>query len=174
MTRKISFPELQCSQCEYHQTMGHGLLETRYCGGFPKRKKPKRFSKSDPKFKAPKWCPRRVWPPVCRIYSFANEQCQELDILTRNRFDPKHDQYISAFESRYKLRLETTLPMKAKEFLEAVEYGDAADFMIETDLQPGDVIEIDDGLKPYCFYCWSWARVIPIYRFDRTLVKKEN
>ena len=174
MARKISFPELQCPQCEYHQTVANGLLGTRYCGGFPKRKRPKRFSKSDPKLKAPKWCPRRVWPPVYRIYGFVDEQSCEMDIPTRNRFDPKRDQYVFVFESRYKLRLETTLPMKAGEFVETVKHGDADDLMMATDLQLGEVIEIDDGLKPYYFYCWSWSKVIPICRFNRALVKKEN
>ena len=172
MAKKNLFPELQCSQCEHLQTMGNIICETRYCGGFPKRKKPKRFSNSDPKFKAPKWCPRRLWPPVCRVYGLADEESQGLDIFTRNRFNPKRDQYISVFENRYKLRLETTLSMKAREFVEAVKHGNADEFMMKAYLQLGDVIEIDDGMKPYCFYYWSWSEVIPICRFNRTLVRK--
>lgn len=172
MPRRYPFPEPGCAECQYHQLVGEGLFQTRYCGGFPNRKRPKRFSKSDPRYKAPKWCPRRVCPPVYRIYSFADEQSWEMDILARNHFDPKRNQYISVFENHYKLRLETTLPMKAREFVEAVKRGNADEFMIEADLQLGDVIELNDGLKPYYFYYWSWSQLIPVLSFDRTRVQK--
>ena len=81
MPKKYSFPELGCSSCEHLQKVGSGLCETRYCGGFPKRRNPKRFQASDPKIKAPQWCPRRLPTPVCRIYGFADEQSRFMDTL---------------------------------------------------------------------------------------------
>ena len=104
MPKKYSFPELGCSSCEHLQRVGGVLCETRYCGGFPKKKKPRRFRSSDPKYKAPKWCPRRLPTPVCRIYGFADEQSRSIEILS------------------------------------------------EHDIGLGEVVEIDDGLKPYYFY----------------------
>lgn len=168
MLKKVSFPELKCSGCEYLQCVGSGLIVTRYCKGFPKRRKPKRFSASDPKAKAPKWCPRRIWPPVCRIYGFADEQSRDMDLLTREYFDPQRNQYISVSAWHYRPRLETTVSMKAGDLFNRVKHGDADDFFTETGLQLGEIVEIDDGLTPYYFYCWSWSRLIPVFHFDRS------
>ena len=156
MAKRYSFPEPACMECRHHQYLGNGLSRSRYCGGFPKRKSPKRFRSSDPQRKAPKWCPRRLSPPVCRVYGFANERSQAMDILSRNRFNPKKERYISVASSHYKLLLEKPLGMKAKAFYEAAETG----------------VEIDDGLKPYYFYFLSWSRVVPVYSFDLARVQK--
>lgn len=172
MPRRYSFPEPGCAECQYHQLVGEGLFQTRYCGGFPNRKRPKRFSKSDPRYKAPKWCPRRLRPSVCRIYSFADEQSREMDELTRCMYRPRRDRYISVSEGHYTLRHEMTLPMKANDFFKMFIWGDTSDFLMESDLQLGDIIEVDDGLKPYYFYCWNWSRLVPVCRFDRTRVQK--
>jgi len=65
-----------------------------------------------------------------------------------------------------------TLPMKANDFFKMFIWGDTSDFLMESDLQLGDIIEVDDGLKPYYFYCWNWSRLVPVCRFDRTRVQK--
>ena len=44
-----------CAECTFLTCQGF----ERYCGGFPEKRKPKRFWKTDPQWKAPKWCPRR-------------------------------------------------------------------------------------------------------------------
>ena len=59
MAKKYSFPEPGCGSCQHLQYAGNSVLGTRYCGGFPKKRAPRRFWASDPKIKAPKWCPRR-------------------------------------------------------------------------------------------------------------------
>ena len=172
MAKKYSFPELKCRDCECFQQVGNIAFGTRYCNGFPKKRKPKRFSSSDPKYKAPKWCPRRLSPSVCRVYGFANEYSRTLDMITREHFDSKRDRYISVSEWRYLLRFETTTSANAKAFFEAVQCGDMDDLLEKADIQPGEVIEIDDGLKPYCFYCMSWSRMVPVFSFDRSRVQK--
>ena len=172
MAKKYSFPEMQCSSCPDLQHLGNELWGTRYCKGFPKGKKPKRFKSSDPKYKAPKWCPRRISPPVCRIYGFANEQCRELDILPRNRFDRKRDQYIYLSSSHYKLRLEKTLGINAKTFFDRSKHSGLDDFLVETDLSLGEVVEIDDGLRPYYFYHLSWSVFVPVSLFERSNCRK--
>ena len=56
----MKFYDTTCQECPFHQTAGsYTLSTTRYCSGFPGRK-PKRFPRSAPKFKPPKWCPRRL------------------------------------------------------------------------------------------------------------------
>lgn len=172
MAKKYSFPEPSCRNCQYFQEQGLPFCSDRYCKGFSQKRKPKRFRSSDPKFKAPKWCPRRLTPPVCRVYGFANEESRGMDIFTRRRFDPKKDRYISVSSSRYKLLLETPLGMKAKAFYEAVETGDVYDILPVDVLEPGIVVEIDDGLKPYYFYFLSWSRAVPVYSFDLARVQK--
>lgn len=172
MAKKYSFPEMQCSSCPDLQRAGGELWGTRYCGGFPKKRKPKRFRSSDPKYKAPKWCPRRLPTPVCRVYGFASEQSEAMDILTRELFDPKRDQYISPSAHHYKLRHEEPLGLNAKNFYERVGHGDMDDFLMEADISPGEIVEIDDGLRPYCFYCLSWARFVPAPSFDPSDVQK--
>ena len=172
MSKKYSFPELKCYECEHLQSAGSGLCGTRYCGGFPKRRKPKRFSSSDPQFKAPKWCPRRLKPPVCRIYGFADEKSRFMDVLVRERFDPRWDQYISVQESHYSLRLEKPFSMNARTFFEEAMRGGAYEILSDADIALGEVVEIDDGLKPYFCYIMSWSKVVPMSHFDRSRVQK--
>ena len=126
MPKKYSFLELGCSSCEHLQRIGGVLCETRYCGGFPKKKKPRRFRSSDPKYKAPKWRPRRLPTPVCRIYGFADEQSRSIEILS------------------------------------------------EHDIGLGEVVEIDDGLKPYYFYYLNWSKVVPVSYFNLNGIQKGN
>lgn len=172
MARRYSFPEPGCSECEHFQRMGNILCETRYCGGFPKRRKPKRFSSSDPKYKAPKWCPRRLSPLVCRIYGFADARSEFMENTFREEFAAGKNPYICPQEWHYKLRLELPWEMKARNFFKQASHGGAYELLSEIDVQLGEVIEIDDGLKPYCFYYLDWSTVVPVALFDRTKVQK--
>jgi len=94
-----------------------------------------------------------------------------MDGLTRALYSRKRG-YISVSEWHYTLRLEMALPMKAKDLFKMFLWGDTGEFLENSDLRLGDIIEIDDGLKPYYFYCWSWSRLIPVYNFDRSKVQK--
>lgn len=95
-----------------------------------------------------------------------------MDFLTRERFDPKHDQYIYLSSHHYKLRLETSLGINARTFYERVSHGDLDDFLMEADLSLGEVVEINDGLHPYFFYCLSWSRFVPAPTFDPSIAQK--
>ena len=166
MANKYSFPEMQCSSCPDLQYPENELWATRYCKGFPRKKKPKRFKSSDPKYKVPKWCPRRISPPVCQIYGFADERARDMDMLTRSGFDRKRDKYIYPLTSHYKLRLEIPLGINAKTFYTRSRCGEMEDFLVETDLSLGEIVEIDDGLRPYYFYYWSWSEFVPAPLFN--------
>lgn len=172
MAQKDSFPELKCYECQFLYRAGNPLFGTRYCSGFPKKKKSKRFRSSDPKYKAPKWCPRRLPSPVCRIYGFADTRSEWMDMLMREQFNPQKERSILPPAYRYKLRLEIPLGMKAKTFFEAVQYGDVDDVLPDARIQMGEVMEIDDGLRPYYFYYFNWSKVIPVFSFDRSRVQK--
>lgn len=54
MAKKFTFSTPSCLNCQYRLIVGGSVSETRYCTGFEK-KKPRRFRKSDPRIKPPKW-----------------------------------------------------------------------------------------------------------------------
>lgn len=174
--QKYTFPGPVCPGCQYHQLVGC----TRYCNGFPKKRKSKRFRSSDPKYKPPKWCPRRISPPVCRIYGFVNSEAAVTDwLLNRESAAAESGNEQSAYYSvsphRYKLRLELPLGLTAKQFYEAMQ-SDASTCItskISSHVEYGEVIEIDDGLKPYYFY-YTTFRVIPLFYFDRAKVQPSD
>ena len=70
MNKPRSFSEPGCVGCEAH--LDFGL--SRYCAGFKNKKRRKAFRKSDPAYKAPKWCPKRKDPCEYRIYRYADER----------------------------------------------------------------------------------------------------
>ncbi len=170
--QKCTFPGQNCPSCPYHETVG----VTRYCSGFPKKRKARRFRKSDPKYKPPKWCPRRISPPVCRVYGFKDRESElsawllNQDMTSGKGIGQKVSPTVLAYH--YKLRLELPLAMTAKQFYEAMQFEAdtcAAD-EVRNQVEYGEVIEIDDGLKPYYFYFTSF-RVIPLPYFDRSRVQ---
>lgn len=174
---KYTFPEPPCPGCQHHQLVGC----TRYCNGLPKKRRPRRFRKSDPKLKVPRWCPQRISPPVCRIYGYVNEDAAITDWLLNREAaaawgGKEQDAYRSVSERHYKLRLELPLGLTAKQFYDAMEYeanncvSTCAVSDIRSQAEYGEVIEIDDGLKPYYFY-YTTARVIPLAYFDRSRVQ---
>lgn len=153
---KYKFSEPTCRSCPHYQEVGL----TRYCEGF-KRKKPKRFRSADPVFKIPKWCPKRLSPMICRIYGFADERSEYMELLTIADFSPK-DPYIYPIESHYKLRREMPISMNAKQFFQASQCEQLDDLLPDADPSLGEVIEIDDGLRPYCFYYFGFPQLIPV------------
>ena len=173
---KHTFPGPFCPGCQYHQVVGC----TRYCNGFPKKRKPKRFRKSDPKYKPPRWCPRLISPPVCRVYGFVNSEASIMDwLLNREasaaRSGNEQDAYRSVSAHRYKLRLEFPLGMTAKQFYDVMlsDVSTCVTSEIRNQVEYGEVIEIDDGLKPYYFY-FDTFRVIPLLHFDRSRVQPSD
>ena len=105
MSRKYTFPVPGCGQCPHHRKAGSGVSETRYCAGFKKRK-PKRFGRLDPVSKAPKWCPRRIAPPACRIYGFKDERSAYMDSLWREEYKTGQMKAVSTAAFHYKPRTE--------------------------------------------------------------------
>ena len=156
---EYNFPEPGCRSCLHHQEVGL----TRYCGGF-KGKIPRRFRNSDPAFKIPTWCPKRLLPMICRIYGFANERCEYMEMLTIANFNPR-EPYIYPIESHYKLSRELPIRMNAKQFFQAAQSEALEELLSDDNLSLGEVIEIDDGLRPYYFYNFGFPRVIPIPSF---------
>ena len=168
MSEKYTFPVPGCGQCLYHQRVGNGVSETRYCVGF-KGKKPTRFRRSDSISKAPKWCPRRIDPPICRVHGFKDERSACMDYLSRLEYRSGQKKTILPASFHYKLRAEIRLGMTAKQFFDATQEGPLCD-VLPAQVNVGEIIEIDDGLQPYYFYILDFDTVIPLpyFRFPST------
>ena len=163
MGKKYTFPVPGCGQCQYHQRVGGGISETRYCAGF-KRKKSKRFRRSDPVSKAPKWCPKRIDPPICRIYGFKDERSAYMDLLWRMEYSSGQLKTVFPAPFHYRLRTEIQLKMTAKQFFDASQENPLHDILLE-EVNAGEIIEIDDGLQPYYFYVLDFDTAIPLPYF---------
>lgn len=165
MKKKYSFSEPTCQSCPEYLATGNIISETRYCNGFPKKRSGKRFRSRDPRYKPPKWCPKRLASPVCRIYGYADEQSAALDSALGCGDDPRKRDYAYPNAWKYRLRLELPLGLTARQFWEAVQRNTVEDVLSEADLEYGEVVEIDDGLKPYYFQ-YLYDALIPVGIFD--------
>ena len=134
-----------CDKCmtysEPHPKKCHGVtmrFGERFCLA---QKKAQRFKKSDPKIKVPAWCPKRNSPPIVRVYGFKDENSHIMYIVFE-----KDSQCPSPH--KYKVRHEGKTNITASDLLE-----DIYPRIEGTTIRYGEVIEIDDGIKPvFLFY----------------------
>lgn len=146
--KKKSFSEPGCIGCEAH--LDFGL--SRYCVGFRNKKRRKAFRKSDPAYKAPKWCPKRKDPCEYRIYSYADERAAVMArMFEEDSIGGRDIVFPSAF--RYRLRAEGRTGLSPKAFYENANAGDDPSPLLDESVQTGDVVEIDTGLAQFFFYC---------------------
>ena len=155
MNKPRSFSEPGCIGCEAH--LDFGL--SRYCAGFKNKKRRKAFRKSDPAYKAPKWCPKRKEPCEYRIYSYADDRAAVMaHMLEEDNISDRDIVFPSAF--RYRLRAEGRTGLSPKAFYEQANAEDASSLLSDENIQTGDVVEIDTGLAQFFFCCVS----IPAFR----------
>ena len=160
MKQKNRFYEPGCYSCKHHLIQG----QTRYCRGFPKRRNPRRFRASDPQIKAPSWCPRRITPPILRIYGFRDEQSRQMEMDSLPQFGSSAPAYANPNSMHYKLRTETTTDLTARQFYK--RYHKEANLAeIDEELDVGEVIEIDNGLRSCFFFCYNYSTLIPVAVF---------
>lgn len=159
--KQRSFSEPGCIGCEAH--LDYGL--SRYCAGFKKKKRRKAFRKSDPAFKAPKWCPKRKDPCEYRIYSYANERSAVMaHMFEEDNIGDRDIAFPSAF--RYRLRAEGRTGLSPKAFYEQANAEDADSTPLpDESIQTSDVVEIDTGLAQFFFYCAASCDFRPAF-FD--------
>ena len=146
-------PEPSCVSCEFLDAKRSG---TRYC---KHSKKPRLFKSKDPKRKLPAWCPKFKKPPVVRVYGFESETARGTWLVFGMPYDNGKGKNDVAFPraNRYKLDFEGIGSMNAKAFYMAANTEDIEN-LIDFKIEIGNVIEIDDGIKPYFFY-YQGARV---------------
>ena len=87
-------------------------------------------------------------------------------------FDPKEGGRPIPSEHHYRMRLETRLGLTAPRFYALAQKSPLEEVLNGTDIEYGEIIEIDDGLKPYYFYYHSSTNIIPVF-FNRKWCKQE-
>lgn len=140
----------RCSTCSYCFTFSEQIPRREggiqllpgctYCKG---GKKYRAFRKSDPKTIPPSWCPRLKSPSEFRIYTFKDVNTWYLHYLLHTDAIP--DGYQCA------VRLSGTVALSPSAFFSMLEEKDASE-LLGVEVHSGEIIEIDDGLKPCCFY----------------------
>ena len=143
-----------CTDCPFYLHFGeriprkqNGVLMKpgeRYCLG---RKKAIHFSAKDPKKYPPAWCPKRKSPCEVRVYGFKSTR----DWYFHNRLCLYLGKNILPDAARYCVEQEIKTELTPKRFWEALEDKFLSELLPVTVSNYG-VIEIDDGLKPICFY----------------------
>jgi hypothetical protein len=160
-----------CSDCKLYagsetKTI-HGRRmkpNTKYCTG---GKKVIIFRSDDPKVNVPKWCPKRRMPPVLRIYHFRSVEIELGEsMLAANGIS------FFPYPSRYAVRYEGDSPYTAMEFAKQIKKCSLAELLL-MQLLPYEILEIDDGIRPYCFLVERLGRVRCI-RFKSDIARENK
>ena len=136
----------------------------RYCFG---RKRPYRFKRSDPKRGIPSWCPRRKSPCEARIYDFKS-------LLNRSLFLDvccSTGREIGPMAHDYALVKEFRTDLTPLSFWQTVAEGPDTG-LLNVPVALHQVVEIDDGIRPACFYK-SEKGYQPLIYFN-TLIARKN
>ncbi|MBS6639957.1 MAG: hypothetical protein KH295_02755 [Clostridiaceae bacterium] len=163
--RQRSFAEPGCIGCDAH--LDFGL--SRYCAGFKNKKRRKAFRKSDPAYKAPKWCPKRKSPCEYRIYSYADAQAAAL--ARALSVDEMRGELAFPMAYRYRLRAEGKTGLTPALFFENANSSKEDSLFEGETIGQGDVVEIDTGLAQFFFYCAASHDFRPAF-FDAKRVQK--
>lgn len=162
--KEIQFREHNCAECKHIKRVGVLDSATLYCTA---GKKARRLPKAGVKRKVADWCPKKISPPRCRIFGFKNEEEENLDFLINRNGDTNIIRDLAFPAShRYKVRCTYPLDMTAKQFWSALEEQSVFDIFSDAELTQGEVIEIDDGLRPYYFYFSYQCKIYPVQLFD--------
>lgn len=164
----------RCSSCPYYGVHRELAAKTvkgvflpsgcRYCSG---GKKIRVFKRSDPKVYIPSWCPRHKSPAEIRVYCLKDINAWYLNSLFER---DNHRCSPSGYE--YAVRHECVTELTAKSFYESTQQNLIHD-ILGFDVQTNEVIEIDDGLRPY-FFCVREFGVEIVAYFDRDMARKNK
>ena len=131
--------QFDCAICPHYQ-----CDKERICVG---GKKPRRFRSGDPKRKPPDWCPRRKTPHELRVYGFRSER----DRIMHDLLSESSRGYSLPEARRYMVTLESHTVLTAAEFWKRCQ-SECPEDVLSVKVPLYGVVEIDDGLRPVCFY----------------------
>ena len=123
-------------------------------------KRAHKFRKNEAKRKIPAWCPKRKSPCELRIYGFVSSEAWFAHVL----FARKDRRLHSPIPSRYGLRYEGSTELAPQEFWKECCKGSLLP-ALPTTVKLYEVVEIDDGLMPVCFYrAEGGYRIEPLFK----------
>ncbi len=161
--KQTMFHNPNCMECPSCKRVGYLDAATFYCTAV---KKAKRLPKAGIKRKVADWCPKRISPPRCRIFGFVDEEQENLDFLMNRDSGNIINGFAFPLPYRYTVRCSYPLEMTAKQFCSALEEKPVWEVFSGAELSYGEVIEIDDGFKPYYFYFSYEGKIVPVSLFD--------
>lgn len=131
---------------------------TAYCKA---GKKIRAFKRKDPKVYPPSWCPKLKAPAEYRVYAYKDTNTWYL-----RQFSRMMGGTYSPIDFDYAVRADGHTELTACNFLENTESQSPSD-VLGVCVQEGEVVEIDDGLKPYFFHTTdSGVEVLGFFRRD--------
>lgn len=156
--------------CETVTKYQHGVtmyLGDRFCLA---GKRARKFRARDPKQKPPAWCPKRKTPCELRVYRFLDEETRQMQTF----FAGLRGSDLAPTKSAYGVCFEGTTEWTPRRFWEICnQYG--AELKLPVAVEPFDVVEIDDGLQPVCFYrTYAGFRLLHKYDFDTKDARKRT
>ena len=89
-----------------------------------------------------------------------------MDCFVREAWEARPKKCISPERRRYEVKTVITLGLSAKEFFEKMRDYRLSDVIPDMVFNGGEVIEIDDGLRPYQFYVYSNSLVIAVEQYS--------
>lgn len=143
----------------------------RYCLG---GKRPRLFRPSDPKVYPAKWCPRKIYPYIFRVYS----ENIFMDICAKGKKRRVSNGEIK-YPTAYTLKFEGTSKWSGSDVLEILRQRREQDRLkglpdveeiLERRFFEGDILEFDDGLKPM-FYLATWKGIRKV-AFEKKWAKR--
>lgn len=134
---------------QHGKTMRPGC---RYCLAW---KRARLFKKKDPKIYVPKWCPRRISPPILRVYG------QRDGALHYHRVYTGRKEMLWPDAQGYALRFQGRATHTGRDFQIIIQNREKHHFVdtpeiaeeLSAPVRRYDVIEFDDGVKPMFYWC---------------------
>lgn len=139
---------------------GGAFLLYHFCTG---GKRARRFKRSDPKFKAPAWCPMRKTPCELRVYALKSSQDWYMHhLLSNDSNDPVHIP-----EYRYALVASSEIELTPQEFWKRCQ-SEPWTNLLHIEIPLYSVVEIDDGLLPAFFYkAVDGLKLVPYFNAEK-------
>lgn len=85
-----------------------------------------------------------------------------MDCFTREAWEAHPKKCINPERRRYEVKAVVELGLTAKQFFEDMQDYRLSDVIPDMEFHGGEVIEIDDGLRPYRFCVYTNSLVIPV------------
>lgn len=136
----------------------------RYCQG---GKKTRVFKRRDPKVYQPSWCPKLKSPSEYRVYAYKDPDTWFFHYMKKSqglRDLPRG--------SEFAVRASGYIDMSTRNFWEEVRFKSASS-ILGISVYSGEVIEIDDGLRPYFFHVKNGeVEILTYFQYEKARENK--